>query len=60
MAPIGVCFLVAGQLLTFNNIAEEFMKLGWYFMTVLLGLGLHGLVVLPLIYFIVCRKLPFR
>ena len=59
LAPVGVCFLVAGQLLKFNNIGEEFLKLGWYFMTVLIGLGIHGLIVLPLIYFIICRKLPF-
>ena len=60
LAPLGVCFLVAGQLLEMKNIAEEFAKLAWYFLVVIAGLSLHGLVVLPLIYTIVCRKLPFR
>ena len=60
LAPIGVCFLVAGQLLQMNNISEELAKLGWYFLVVILGLSVHGMVVLPLIYGLVCRKLPFR
>ena len=60
LAPIGVCFLVAGQLLKMKDVGAEFQKLGWYFLVVMLGLGIHGLLVLPLIYTIVCRKLPFR
>ena len=60
LAPLGVCFLVAGQLLEMKNIAEEFAKLAWYFLVVIVGLALHGFLVLPLIYTIVCRKLPFR
>jgi len=60
LAPIGVCFLVAGQLLKMKDVGAEFRKLGWYFLVVMLGLGIHGLLVLPLIYTIACRKLPFR
>ena len=60
LAPIGVCFLVAGQLLEMKDIAGEFLKLGWYFFTVLLGLFIHGLIVLPTIYGLATRSLPFR
>ena len=60
LAPIGVCFLVAGQLLKMKDVGAEFQKLGWYFLVVMLGLGIHGLVVLPLIYALTCWKLPFR
>merc|ERR1719394_2064845 len=35
-------------------------QLGKYFMTVLLGLFLHGFIVLPIIFAVTCRKLPFR
>jgi len=60
LAPIGVCFLVASQMMEMEDMAEEFRKLGWYFLVVLIGLGIHGLIVLPIIYVIICRKLPFR
>ena len=59
-APVGVCSLVASQLLTYQNIGEEFRKIGWYFMTVLLGLAIHGFIVLPLLYLIVVRRNPLR
>merc|ERR1712213_247597 len=35
-------------------------QLGLYFMTVLLGLFLHGFIVLPIIFTICTRQLPFR
>ena len=59
LAPLGVCFLVAGQLLEMKDVEKEFMKLGWYVFVVMLGLALHGWLVLPLIYTVICRKLPF-
>jgi len=60
LAPVGVCFLVAGQLLEMKDIGGEFLKLGWYFFTVLLGLSIHGFIVLPTIYTLTTRSLPFR
>ena len=35
-------------------------QLGMYFLTVMIGLFIHGFVVLQLIFFVVTRKLPFR
>ena len=60
LAPVGVCFLVAGQLLEMKDIAGEFAKLGWYFITVLLGLFIHGLIVLPALFTLTTRSLLFR
>ena len=60
LAPIGVCFLVAQQLLEKSDLAEEFKKLAWYFLTVIIGLTIHGFIVLPVLFTIVTRKLPFR
>ena len=50
LAPVGVCFLIAGQILGMKDVAKTFEKLGWYFATVLIGLSVHGIVILPLIF----------
>jgi Na+/H+-dicarboxylate symporter len=50
LAPVGVCFLVAGQILEMDDVAKTFASLGWYFATVVLGLTIHGCIILPLIY----------
>ena len=36
------------------------MQLGLYFATVMIGLGIHGFVVLPIIFSVCTRQLPFR
>lgn len=42
ISPIGVLFLVAAKLLEMASFVEVLGQLGWYFMTVMLGLMLHG------------------
>jgi len=60
MAPVGVFFLIGGQILEMDDFSVVAGQLGKYFMTVLLGLFLHGFIVLPIIYSVTTRKLPFR
>ncbi|XP_021960977.1 excitatory amino acid transporter 3 isoform X2 [Folsomia candida] len=60
LSPVGVCFLIAAQLLEADDIGHILEKLGMYFMTVLLGLFIHGFVVLPFLYGLVTRKMPFQ
>jgi len=60
MAPVGVFFLIGGQILEMDDFSVVAGQLGKYFMTVLLGLFLHGFIVLPIIYAATTRKLPFR
>jgi Na+/H+-dicarboxylate symporter len=50
LAPIGVFFLIIGQILEMQNLGESFQLLGWYLLTVVVGILLHGLLVLPLIF----------
>lgn len=57
--PIGILFLIAGKIIEVED-WEIFRKLGLYMATVLSGLAIHSTVVLPLIYFIIVRKNPFR
>ena len=60
MAPIGVFFLIGGQILEMDDLSVVAGQLGYYFMTVLVGLFLHGFIVLPIIFTICTRELPFR
>ncbi|XP_072453500.1 excitatory amino acid transporter 3 [Notamacropus eugenii] len=57
--PLGILFLIAGKIIEVED-WEIFRKLGLYMATVLSGLAIHSIVVLPLIYFLVVRKNPFR
>ncbi len=52
IAPLGIACLIAGKMGAAGGIEKfglEFKKIGFYAMTVLLGLGVHALIVLPLI-----------
>ncbi|MDR4504624.1 MAG: dicarboxylate/amino acid:cation symporter [Candidatus Scalindua sp.] len=52
IAPFGIACLIAGKLGDAGGIEKfglEFKKIGFYAMTVLLGLCIHAIVVLPLI-----------
>jgi len=76
LAPVGVFFLITGQVLETPEMAtvrkdncknpphsvppQVFAKLGKYFLTVLFGLFFHGFVVLPIVYTVCTRRLPFR
>ncbi|XP_076440413.1 excitatory amino acid transporter 3-like [Babylonia areolata] len=59
-SPIGVLFLVTEEVVSMENPQETFEQLSFYFITVMAGLAVHGFVTLPLIYFLVCRRNPFR
>lgn len=53
-------FLVTAKILEMESITVVIGQLGWYFMTVLLGLFTHGVFVVPFIYSFFTRKLPFK
>jgi Na+/H+-dicarboxylate symporter len=64
IAPLGVFALVAsrlGQAGGGSGVAEEIAKIGKYFFTVLIGLTIHGVIILPLfLRFIAKRRiLPY-
>ncbi|PSN54160.1 Excitatory amino acid transporter 1 [Blattella germanica] len=60
ISPIGIFFLVAAKVLEMESFAVIVGQLGMYFTTVLLGIFIHGFIVIPIYYVICTRKLPFR
>lgn len=48
------------RLLVSTDLGSFFKSVGFYIGTVLLGLIIHGFITLPLIYFVVTRKNPYK
>ncbi|XP_062995835.1 neutral amino acid transporter B(0) [Elgaria multicarinata webbii] len=59
-APLGIMFLVAGKIVEMEDVVVLFTSLGKYICCCLVGHAIHGLIVLPVIYFIFTRKNPYR
>ncbi|XP_060739502.1 solute carrier family 1 member 3a [Tachysurus vachellii] len=58
-APVGILFLIAGKILEMEDMSAMGGALGLYTITVIVGLLIHAVLVLPTIYFLVTRKNPF-
>lgn len=62
-APIGVFGIVAGRIAAVGGgqaFLSELTKVMKYAITVVLGLGIHGFFVLPLILFLFSKRNPFK
>jgi Na+/H+-dicarboxylate symporter len=63
IAPLGIFCLVAarfGEAQAEGEFLEVLQQTGWYVVTVLVGLGIHAGVTIPLIYWVFTRKNPYR
>lgn len=58
LAPYGVFCLVAKLVAEVG--VQVFASLSWYLVTVMLALGFHFFVIIPLFYFLVRRENPFH
>ncbi|KAH3795884.1 hypothetical protein DPMN_149446, partial [Dreissena polymorpha] len=59
-SPIGITFLIAAKIVEMEDFGVMIGQVGVYFITVLLGLLIHGACVLPLIYFALTRQNPYK
>ncbi|KAJ8401575.1 hypothetical protein AAFF_G00378920, partial [Aldrovandia affinis] len=58
-APIGILFLIAGKIVEMDDITAMGGQLGMYTITVIIGLSIHAIFVLPTLYFVITKKNPF-
>uniref|UniRef100_A0A4W4F5K4 Amino acid transporter n=1 Tax=Electrophorus electricus TaxID=8005 RepID=A0A4W4F5K4_ELEEL len=58
-APIGIMFLVAAKIVEMADVGMLFASLGKYISCCVIGHAIHGLIILPLIYFVITRKNPY-
>ena len=59
-SPIGICSLIAAKVAGMKDIIESLNMVGLYMATVIAGLLIHALIIIPLLYLIVVRKNPIR
>lgn len=59
-SPIGILCLIAGKILSVQDLTGTVRHLGIYMATGLAGVIIHMFLVVPLMYFIVTRRNPYR
>lgn len=57
---MGIMFLIAGKIVEMKDLAQVGGQLGMYTLSVIVGLLIHGLFVLPLLYLLVTKRNPYR
>ncbi len=63
VAPLGIFCLVAarfGEAQAEGKFLQVLNQTGWYSLTVLVGLGIHALVTLPVILWVFTKRNPYR
>ncbi|XP_063151810.1 excitatory amino acid transporter 1 [Candoia aspera] len=58
-APLGILFLIAGKIVEMEDMGVIGGQLAMYTITVIIGLLIHAIIVLPLLYFLITRKNPW-
>ncbi|KAG8567881.1 hypothetical protein GDO81_013816 [Engystomops pustulosus] len=59
-SPLGIASLICGKIAAIKDLETVARQLGMYMITVIVGLVIHGGMILPLIFFSITRKNPYR
>jgi Na+/H+-dicarboxylate symporter len=59
LIPIGVLFLVLSKIVAIDDFGQLGSRVGLFALTTIFGLLVHGLVVLPAIYYTFTRRNPY-
>ena len=57
-SPFGIMCLIAGKIMSIENLQTTAEQLGLYMITVITGLAIHSMGTLTLMYFVITRKNP--
>ncbi len=58
--PIGVAFLIMPRIIAVEDAGAMFRSVGFFTLTIILGLLIHGFIILPGIYYTITRKNPYK
>ncbi|XP_069805162.1 excitatory amino acid transporter 2-like [Dendropsophus ebraccatus] len=59
-SPFGIASLICGKIAAIKDLETVARQLGMYMVTVIVGLVIHGGMILPLIFFSITRTNPFK
>lgn len=59
LTPICVCSIITGKILDVADIEHVLTQLGWFVMTVAIGLAIYQFIVMQLLYLVVLKQNPF-
>ncbi|XP_034473991.1 excitatory amino acid transporter isoform X2 [Drosophila innubila] len=60
MTPIGISSVIAGKILSVDNLSLVMAQLIWFIITVAIGVLLYQFIVMQAIYFVFVRRNPFK
>jgi solute carrier family 1 (high affinity glutamate transporter) protein 2 len=59
-SPVGIASIIMGELLEVEDFVALVQQIGLYMVTVLLGLFIHGCIILPLLFMVLTRSNPLK
>ena len=58
--PVGVAFLIMPRIIAVDDAGQMFRSVGFFTLTIVIGLFIHGFLILPSIYYTFTKKNPYE